>query len=365
MTDRYELYGTPFSMFTGKARSYMEFKQLPYQEVFSSLNIYKKVIIPATGTRIIPVVKLPENKVLQDTANIIDTLEAKYPDRAVRPTLPKSRLVCELFELWSDEWLLLPAMHYRWNKPNFPFLYEEFGRVVSPHMPAFVRRFLGKKVAKRFQGYVPMLGITQHMIPALENWFEGVVLTHLDRHFSEHDFILGHRPSLADVSLMGPLAAHLYHDPAPKQLLEQRAPNLCQWIARMQDIASLQFEESDSDEIPDTLLPLLQNMFEEQWPVLLNTVVELEEWANTYPDMQDIPRSIGKHSFRLGNQKGSRAILTFSQWKLQRVLETFRSFDTSTQQSILDWLAPLGGAEALQFKINKPVIRVGARVKFA
>ena len=62
-------------------------------------------------------------------------------------------------------------MHYRWNKDNFPFIYEEFGQVVTPKAPKFVKAYFGKKLAKKFQGFVPLLGITEKSIPYIEDWF--------------------------------------------------------------------------------------------------------------------------------------------------------------------------------------------------
>ncbi|AGH43577.1 glutathione S-transferase [Paraglaciecola psychrophila 170] len=42
-------------MYTGKARAYLIFKGLPYTEVFSSLKVYKNIIVPNTGIRFVPV----------------------------------------------------------------------------------------------------------------------------------------------------------------------------------------------------------------------------------------------------------------------------------------------------------------------
>ncbi|MFT5840839.1 MAG: hypothetical protein ACI9UT_003353, partial [Flavobacteriales bacterium] len=75
MLNEYTLYGAPMSLYTGKARAYLIFKDLPYTEVFSSLKVYKSIIVPKTGVRFVPVVKTPQNEFLQDTAQIIDTLE--------------------------------------------------------------------------------------------------------------------------------------------------------------------------------------------------------------------------------------------------------------------------------------------------
>ena len=364
MTSQYTLYAAPFSLYSGKARAYLDYKQIPYEEQFSSVNVYKKVIVPNTGVRFIPVVKTPDEQYLQDTTVIIEHLEKQFPSRPVIPASPRQKLVSYLFEIWADEWLLLPAMHYRWNKDNFPFIFEEFGSIVAPMMPRFVKAMLGKKLGKRFRGFVPILGITDNTIPALEDWYENHVLFYLNKHFAEHSFVFGDCPSLADFSLMGPLYAHLYRDPAPGELMKKLAPNVVAWIKRMQQPIEAEAQWLANDEIPKSLEPLLQRMFSEHWPVLLNTVVELEEWANAYPDLTEIPRSIGEMAFSLGNTKDKRAVLTFAQWKLQRVLNVYQQLTEQEKTSVDDMLHQLEGFDAMQFKINRPVSRKKGRLYF-
>ena len=364
MSPSYILYAAPFSLYSGKARAYLDYKQVPYEEQFSSLKVYKDIIVPKTGVKFIPVVKTPDDTYLQDTAVIIESLEARHTERPVIPSSPKQKLISYLFELWADEWLLLPAMHYRWNKDNFPFIFEEFGSIVTPRMPKFVKGFVGKKLGKRFRGFVPVLGITDSTIPALEDWYENHVLFHLNKHFEQHDFILGDCPCLADFSLMGPLYAHLYRDPAPGDLMKKLAPNVVKWIERMQAPIDAEKSWPADDHIPETLLPLLKRIFSEQWPVLLNTVVEIEEWANAYPDLDEIPRSIGEMNFTLGNAKGKRAILTFAQWKLQRVLKVYQDLEEQEKAKVDVLLKELEGFDAMQFKVNKPVSRQNGRLVF-
>ena len=148
---KYTLYGTQFSLYSGKARAYLRYKNIPYDEVLSTIGIYKKVIIPKTGVRFIPVVKTPDNEYLQDTTHIIDELEKSHTNKSVYPTKPKQRLVSLLLELFGDEWLLIPAMHYRWNYDNSRFIYREFGKVVSPKLPGIIREFFGKKIGGRLK----------------------------------------------------------------------------------------------------------------------------------------------------------------------------------------------------------------------
>jgi glutathione S-transferase len=364
MPDKYKLYGAPFSLYTGKARAYLINKRLPYEEVFSSLNIYKKIIIPHTGVRFIPVVKTPQEEYIQDTSVIIDTIEKRHPENPLVPSTPKQKLVSHLLEIWADEWLLIPAMHYRWNKANFPFIYEEFGSIVFPRMPATIRAFIGKKIGRKFKGFVPILGITPATIPAIEDWYENHVLHYLDQHFSTNNYLLGAKPSLGDISLIGPLYAHLYRDPASGDIMRNKAPNVVKWVERMNNPNAQHGEWLSDDEIPETLYPLLQRLFAEFWPVLESTVEQLSLWHQQNPTITEIPRSIGKHTFIIGGVKEKRAIMPFHQWKLQRVLDCYNSIDAECKIFVDEMLMKLEGKQAMQLNITKRVSRVNNELVF-
>lgn len=364
MSEQYTLYGAPMSLYTGKARAYLIFKSLPYTEVFSSLKVYKSVIVPKTGVRFVPVVKTPEDEYLQDTAQIIDTLELRHPQRPVVPTTPKQKLVSYLFETWGDEWLVIPAMHYRWNKDNFPFIYQEFGKVIAPNMPGFIRAFFGKKIGAKFKGFVPLLGITDKSIPAIEDWYENHVLPLLDKHFAEYDYLLGSKPCVGDFGLMGPLYAHLYRDPEPGSIMKKRAPNLARWVERMNQPQQVEGAYLADDVIPDTLLELLTRIFKEQWPVLINTVKALQDWAEQNPHIAEIPRTIGEHAYTIGEITEQRAIGTFHQWKVQRIVDCYCQFEAQQKQSVDTFLQSVGGLESMQLDIKKRLHRVNNKLKF-
>ena len=393
----YILYGSEVSLYTGKIRAYLNYKQLPFTEVLSTVSVYNKIIRPKTGVTFIPVVKTPSDEYLQDTARIIDYFEAQARastqadtntnNLSVVPTTPAQHLVSELFALWGDEWLVIPAMHYRWNKDNFPFIYEEFGQVVTPKAPKFVKAYFGKKLAKKFQGFVPLLGITEKSIPYIEDWYENTVLHYLNEHFATHKYLLGDKPCTGDFGLLGPLYAHLYRDPAPKQLMDEIAPNVAAWVKRMNNpSAEKQISAAGSndnnpasnpaflenDEIPATLLPLLTNMFAQQWPVLKNTSEALSHWreknASNENTSRFIPRTIGQHTFKIGrseteNVEEQRFMSSFHQYKLQRVLDVFNSIEQPSPE-LMSLLDEVGGLEYMQLKVKDRVIIESNRLVF-
>ncbi|MDT8450714.1 MAG: glutathione S-transferase family protein [Wenzhouxiangellaceae bacterium] len=337
------MYGAEFSLYSGKLRSYLRKKDIPFVEKAPSVLTYRRFIVPRTGVRFIPVLHTPEDEVLQDTTAIIDALERRFPGRAVYPQGPRQRLAALLLELYGDEWLLIPAMHYRWNFPddNQPFIFDEFGAMAFPWFPRFVRRFLGRKIGERFEGFVPRLGITETTRPAIERSYLGL-LAELDAHFARMPFLLGHRPSIGDFGLIGPMYAHLYRDPYPGRLMRERAPNVAAWVERMQAPEPADGDFVAGDEIPETLWPVLERMAREQVPVLVDTEWQLAEWHGSDPDRAEIPRTIGEHAFEIEGVVGRRVVLPHVLWRWQRPRDFYRSRTGAERDAVLDLAARLG-----------------------
>ncbi|AMJ93861.1 hypothetical protein AVL56_05775 [Alteromonas stellipolaris] len=127
------------------------------------------------------------------------------------------------------------------------------------------------------------------------------------------------------------------------------------------DINSPNFLEND--EIPATLLPLLKDMFTQQWPVLKNTAEALTDWreknASTENTSHFIPRTIGQHSFKIGrgqtgNVEEQRFISSFHQYKLQRVLDVFNSIEKPSLE-LTSLLEEVGGLEYIRLTVKERV----------
>jgi len=366
MTDLYRLYGTEFSLYSGKARSYLRKKGVPFEEVKSTLKVYKNFIEPRTGVSYVPVVQTPDDQVYQDTTVIIDELEKRFPDHPVYPDTPMQKLAALLLEVYADEWLTIPAMHYRWNYPamNSAFIYEEFGAVVAPRAPKFIQRFLGKKVGARFKKFVPALGIQEHNINAIEKSYVQL-LTDLNTHLEQHDYLLGSKPSIADFGLIAPLYAHLYRDPAPGKLMRKKAPVVCQWVRRMINTEpALQTGEFlADDQVPDTLLPILKRMAAEQLPVLIDTDKRLHEWKEQNPNAKQISRRIGSHNFSVEGVEAERAVIPYALWMFQRPVDYYQSL--ADRQVVDELLKEIGFGDALANGLSNRLARPENKLQFA
>ncbi|MBW2393297.1 MAG: glutathione S-transferase [Deltaproteobacteria bacterium] len=356
MIPAYTLYGAAISLYTGKARAYLRYRNVPFVEEAGRPEIFERV-----GFRMIPVLHTPDDELIQDTTVIIDHLEARLAeagsgDASIYPAGRAQRLVALLFEVYGDEWLLIPAMHYRWAY-NLDFILEEFGKTVIPEASPEEQRALGEKISAPFRGSLPILGITDDTTTGIELDYERL-LRHLNAHFANHRYLLGSRPSIGDYGLMGPLYAHNYRDPWSGDQMRRIAPNVARWVGSMNTPAPNSGRFLPDDEIPETLLPLLEVMFDECMPTLMATIDANAAWIESNPDTAEIPRGVGEHEFVIGGARGKRMIRSYSQWMLQRPLDDYRSLEGEDRERVDRLFESVGGKDWLQRPIQR---RVGRR----
>lgn len=333
----YQLIGAPVSLYTGKVRSYLDFKGIAYREQLATPQVFREVIIPRTGVRYIPVLITPQDQAIQDSTEIIDHLEQQFPQLSIYPGSPRQRLVALLLEVYGDEWLVNPAMLYRWGiDENRRFAIAEFGSVRRPEGSAEEQYAAGLEASGPFAGALPRLGITEHSRSAIEHSYL-TLLDELNKHFAEHAFLLGERPCIGDFGLIGPLYAHLYRDPASGRLMQERAPHVVRWVEWMiNPDSNRQGDFLPDDQVPASLLPVLQRMFDEQVPVLLETARQLQQWVAANPDTNEIPRAIGSLRYRLGDMQEERLSLPFNLWMWQRPHDFFAGLDDQDRAAVAE-----------------------------
>ena len=349
------LYAAPLSLYSGKARAYLDWKGVDYEEVLSSGEVYKDIIVPRVGRPVIPVLVTDDDQTVQDTSCIIDHFEAALGGPSVYPDTPKQRLVALLMETYGDEWLVIPAMHFRWNY-NEEWVYGEFGATAAPEASREEQLAIGRQRGSSFKGFCPILGINPQTIPAIEASYEAL-LAELDTHFAEHDYLLGSRPSIGDYGLIGPLYAHLYRDPASGEIMNRLAPRVAAWVERMVDVKTpLSGEFLPGDEVPATLMPVLERMMREQMPFLQITADMLMDWATANPDGK-LPRSFGMADFAVEGVSGQRIAPPFSLWMLQRALDHYSGLEGADKSAADEFLSTINGASYFQnFSLQRPLL---------
>lgn len=357
----YTHYGWPVSPYSAKTRAYLRYKQIPFDDVCPTARQLAGPIKKAVGAAIMPTILTSDGEWLQDSSAIIDELERRFPEGAVVPTTPRQRIVSLLLELHGDEWLIPLAIHYRWNYPaNHAFAIAEFAKYGAPWIPGILARPLIRPIAKKMAAYREVLGITATTVPGFERFAE-TLFDQLEAHFAEHDFLLGSRPSIADFAMFATPWAHVWRDPGSRHVFDTR-PRCVAWFERMNSPSGDAGKFLPDDQIPETLLPVLETMFREQMPYTRDLISKVDSYCSENPDASRVPRSLGYQEFVVGGVKGKRKITTFSQWMAQRAITAYEGFDDAAKASVDEFLAPFGG---LGLQIANPFERRDFRMVLA
>ncbi len=339
----YRFYAAEISYFSGKVRPFFRYKAIPVEEIAPTPQVYREIIVPRTGLRFIPVVVTPDDRTLQDTSEILDELERRFPEPPVYPPTPVQRVLSYLIEVYADEFGILPAMHYRWSFP------ESEAKARKDFAAATGNAETAGVFADRMKGTLPFLGITPATIPAIEAHTRDL-LEALSHHFEAHEFLLGSRMSLGDLALLGPLYAHLYLDAVPGRLLRDTAPRVCAWIERMNHPQQRAGQFIADDAIPATLKPFLKLIGGDAVPVILDNLRAFEAWADSKPpDLAEPPRAVGTHETKLRGVRFQRVTSPYTQWMAQRPQDAFRALDPAEQARVRRALNGTGLPALLDF----------------
>ena len=363
--DKYTLYGVEASYYAAKVRCYLIQKPLPFDDLTAERKVFEEIIVPRIGYPIVPVVLTPEGDVLQDTAIIIEALEARHPKNPLIPTTPKKRFAAYLLELIADEWLKIPALHYRWCYDT-EFAQQMMGQMNDPQASPEEQLRVGKKIAKEFSSWPKHLGADENTREAVELLFLEN-LASLDKHFSEHHFVLGNSPTLADCALMGPLYAHLYRDPYSGKIVREKAPHVCDWISRMRtppdkaEPASNMAVDETNDEIPLSIVELIRTINQDYARMIQQAVQQTRKWISQSPN-KELPRYLGEQPFVLATgkpyeAKGTRSIHAVEQWKFQRLLQKFDQESADNQHVVKVLCQQLGFSECVTDDMRLPINR--------
>jgi len=351
----YTLYGSEMSYFSGKARAYLRWKGIAFTEVAPTPEIMNAEILPKIGWPVIPVLKTPDGDFVQDTADIIAFFEGPTgPDSAI-PDTPLQKFVTYLLQLFADEWLTLPAMHYRWNH-NEEWIYGEFGKSALPDGTLGQQYEAGKATGARFKGFVPMLGITPETAPGIEKAYEQF-LADFSAHLEKLPYALGTRSSYADFALIGPLYAHQYRDKFSGEHMKRTAPKVAEYVERVIAGQGRVGELIPLDDIPKTLLPILRIALAEHLPVLINTNNQFKEWAATADPQSEVPRGVGMSPFSTGGSEGMIASRTFSLLRLQDALDTYQLMMPSDKRRADAFLSAVGGDALKTLRVEPRLTR--------
>lgn len=354
-----KLYGGHVSLYTAKARAFLLNKRLPFEEIQATRSVYKEIVIPNTGVRYVPAVELPDGRFVQDTSDIIDALDLLSPLNPAYPATPAQRLAALLMECVADEWLLLPAMLFRWTR-NRDWAVKQFGMFSAPELSVPEQMEIGAKICQPFAGALPLLGVTPETTPAIDALYEDFLRLFAD-HLLQHRYVLGARPTLADHALMGPLYGHLYRDPRSGEHMYSVAPRVADWVERMNFPPATFGELMADDAVPDGVVAMLALLWQGYAGVVAGTLEANAAWIPAHAG-EELPRAIGQQPFSIGDTTGTRMIFPYTQWMWQRVVDCWQGFTPEQQAAVRPLVDAVGVAELLARPLTVRVARVNNKL---
>lgn len=362
MTKPYLLLGWELSYFTGKSRSHLLYKRIPFVERPMSLREFAREAPRRTGAAVMPIVVTPEGEWLQDTSVIIDRLEERFPEPSIRPPGPIHQVLDLVLEAWADEWWIPMAMHTRWNYPteNWDLFRREAGSALLPWAPRFLQDLAAGHARRAMHGYLAGVGIIPAQYAQIEDWTRGM-LGLLDRHFATQDFLLGGLPTRADFALVGTFRGHLARDPWPRDHLVAPHPALRGWIERMRFDVLPSGGFLPDGEVAPTLQPILAAVFGEFLPWCAGTAQVMNNATRPPAPGQRWPRGMDLVEFPMAGRPFRRAAFPYVLWMLQRAQRWLDAQPVSAQGRIREWFQAQGGALALELRFPS-LERHGLRV---
>eukprot|EP00927_Polykrikos_kofoidii_P051773 TRINITY_DN45563_c0_g1_i1.p1 TRINITY_DN45563_c0_g1~~TRINITY_DN45563_c0_g1_i1.p1 ORF type:complete len:467 (+),score=58.33 TRINITY_DN45563_c0_g1_i1:111-1511(+) len=244
------LYGTDPSYFTGKLEMYLRYRELNFVNRELAIEEWQRLSKEKLG--IDPQMPFLEDRRdttpadrrwLRDTTSIIEYLEndvslAIMPPTGIIPSCPVKSFLSFLVEDYADEELWRPAMYYRWAprcdglcmSTRFTFeIAKDHPLLQLPGRP-FLARFLYMR-----QWFFSIFGEgidSDEKHKAVQDQYVEL-LDVLENILQGNPYVSGSRPTVADFGLAGPFFRHFSSDPTPRKIMQQRAPAVYEWIARL------------------------------------------------------------------------------------------------------------------------------------
>ena len=360
--DPITLYGGAFSLYTGRARSYLIKSKIDYrEEPHSSAYFYDVVLPKAGGRRGIPTIEFPNGDVIRDGVAIIDHYESKNGGQ-FSPETPRQRILSLLFDVIGAEGMLRPCMHYRFNQG------EEEGEFLSFHFSTVYPEKNGAKDRIAFikSTVLPAWGVRPNTKELIES-MHLKTLKILNAHFSIYPYLFGNKPSIGDFGMIAPLYGHLGRDPVPLSLMQIKAPRLFRWVERMNrsepDIGEFADKSTNylaNDEIPETLIDVLKHFAIDFIPESVAAYDCVSHWLeenNDLPVGTVAEREVGSCTFEIDGVEINAVAQPFRFYLLQRLHKEFDSLSEADRADVQQLLKDCHMEEVLNLRLSREMGR--------
>lgn len=278
MAAHYVLHGLNPSPYSVKMRAILRYRRIPF--VWQATGNPREVAIAAGLPPVIPVLRFPDGRMMNDSTPLAYALEREHPERSIVPDDPAQAYLSDLLEDFGDEWITKMMFHYRWYyAADRAFAQDWIVTSRDPLMPAAKRQAEKQAFNDRQVGRMAIVGCTEQNRPIIEGSYRFVLDT-LDSHVRTIPFLFGSRPSLADFGLYGQLQI-LSVDPTPMAEMRDRAPDVYCWLLRLDDASGVDGTWLDpAAPLPGTLTALLRHCGETYLPFIAANTRALQEGAS-------------------------------------------------------------------------------------
>lgn len=256
MSDTYRIIGSDLSPYSVKVRSYFRYKEIPHE--WLQRGRHQEEFKKYARLPLVPLVVTPELEAMQDSTPIIEAMEKRFPEPALDPQDGAMRFLSALIEEYSDEWGNKHMFHYRWAyEPDQISTAQRIARGMAPEgAPSEQVDQIAAQVRERMVPRRSFVGSSDETKDQIESSLARL-LQILEKHLENRTYVLGERPSLADLGLW----CQLYEcstDPTVGAILNDFTRTLV-WIEAMK------YPQNRGDfESWDDLSPTLERLLSEE-----------------------------------------------------------------------------------------------------
>ncbi len=252
--DEYIIYGSEYSPFSVKVRSYFRYKGIPHewrprtQENYADFKAHAKLPL-------VPLIIAPDETVMQDSTPILEKMEALNPTPSIYPEDLVSNFMSILIEEYGDEWVNKPMFHYRWwSDIDQIAVAAGLSEGLMPNGSEEERTTLAVQLRERMVPRLSFVGSCGQNKNTIEKSLDQL-LELLEQHLVDRFYIFGGKPSLGDFGLFGQVFG-CTQQPTTASMIKAH-PNVEAWVNRMLDPEDLGVWEK-WEHLAPTLMPLIK-----------------------------------------------------------------------------------------------------------
>ena len=275
------------------------------------------------------------SEVMGDSSPQILRLEENYSARSLLPTDPVIGFFDHLIEDYGDEWVTKMMYHYRWHHTYVDAIAKAGNMLplmsdnqMNPEQHREIKDFITKRQMNR----TALVGSTDQNRDVIEDSFIRL-LTTLETHLTEHQFLLGSRPGRGDFGLFGQFSQLFFWEPDSSLLAARQSPRSVIWAYQVDDLSSLEISENEGwvtrNNLPESLLSLLAEIGRTYAPFLI---------ANE----QAIEAKDSELSCLIEGREYKQAPFAYQNKCLNWIREAFRQLSADDQQAVAQILNGTG-----------------------